>query len=64
MPAGFAFLATELGSVLDLRDIEQTLENLRRNPNATTDIEIRPGEIAGTSDILIRYRLDKPWRLT
>lgn len=63
MPADIAFLATRPGAVLDLRDIEQTLENLRRNPNAETDIQISPGEIAGTSDIHIRYRLDKPWRL-
>jgi len=62
-PADFAYLATQPGAILDLRAIEQTLENLRRNPNAATDIEIRPGEISGTSDIHIRYRLDKPWRL-
>ncbi|EBP0013507.1 ShlB/FhaC/HecB family hemolysin secretion/activation protein [Salmonella enterica] len=57
-----AFPAHE-GSLLDLRDIEQGLENLQRLPGVQADMEILPGEEPGESDILITRRQDKYWRL-
>lgn len=56
------------GDILNLRDIEQGLENLKRAPTAEADIQIEPaeGESAkpGESDIVIRYHQSFPFRLT
>lgn len=51
------------GSLLDLRDIEQGLENMQRQPGVQADMEIVPGEQPGESDILITRKQDKYWRL-
>lgn len=51
------------GSLLDLRDIEQGLENMQRLPGVQADMEIMPGEQPGESDILITRKQDKYWRL-
>lgn len=53
-------IATKDGAVLNLRDIEQSLENLRRNPGADVDIQIAPGTEEGYSDVQIRYREGSP----
>lgn len=56
------------GDLLNLRDIEQGLENLKRPPTAEADIQIEPadGDHAepGESDIVIRYQQRFPLRLT
>ncbi|WP_211091492.1 ShlB/FhaC/HecB family hemolysin secretion/activation protein [Pseudothauera rhizosphaerae] len=56
------------GDILDLRDIEQGLENFKRAPTADADIRIEPaaGPDArpGESDIVIVYRQRRPLRLT
>lgn len=52
------------GDLLNLRDIEQGLENLRRLPTVETDIEITPsdsGSRPGDSDLLIHWKQDKPF---
>lgn len=51
------------GQLLDLRDIEQGLENLQRLPGVQADMEIIPGEQPGESDILITRKQNKYWRL-
>lgn len=51
------------GALLDLRDIEQGLENMQRLPGVQADMEIVPGEQPGESDILITRKQDKYWRL-
>lgn len=56
-------LAFKEGAVLNLRDIEQTLENWRRLPGAYPDIEIAPGVLEGASDVSLRIQAFKPWRL-
>jgi hemolysin activation/secretion protein len=43
------------GEVLNLRDLEQGLENLRRNPGAEVDFQLAPGEQADTTDVQLRY---------
>jgi hemolysin activation/secretion protein len=48
---------------LNLRDIEQSLENLRRNPSAQADFQLRPGAEADTTDIALSYTLGRPIRL-
>lgn len=52
------------GKVLNLRDIEQGLENLRRLPGVDADIQIVPSEEEGRSDLLVNWQQDKPVRLT
>jgi hemolysin activation/secretion protein len=55
-----------VGDVLDLRDIEQTLENFRRVPGVHADIAISPAEGAapGESDLVISYQQGLPFRLS
>lgn len=52
------------GDVLNLRDVEQALENLKRVPSADADIRIEPAAAAGESDLVIVYRKTSPWRTT
>jgi hemolysin activation/secretion protein len=56
------------GDLLNLRDIEQGLENLKRPPTVEADIQIEPAEGEGAkpgeSDIVIRYRQALPFRVT
>ena len=52
------------GDVLNLRDVEQALENFKRLPSADADIRIEPAATQGESDLVIAYRRTRPWRLT
>ena len=56
------------GDLLNLRDIEQALENYKRVPSVEADIQIVPAQGAGAgpgdSDLEIRWSQDKPFRLT
>lgn len=67
-----ALLATAIparvGDLLNLRDIEQGLENLKRAPTAEADIQIEPSTAAnarpGDSDLVVKYVQAKKWRVT
>lgn len=52
--------------LLNLRDIEQGLENLQRVPTVTADIQIAPSEGAeaapGQSDLVVAWQQRKRWR--
>lgn len=56
------------GEILNLRDIEQALENMKRVPTAEADIQITPSEAAdarpGESDLVIRWKQDFPFRVS
>lgn len=56
------------GDLLELRAIEQGLENLKRLPTADADIQIAPSIGAdagpGDSDLVVRYRRGFPLRAT
>jgi len=52
------------GDLLNIRDIEQGLEQFKRVPSQDADIKILPGKTVGQSDIVISLKRDKPWRLT
>ncbi|TFZ01039.1 POTRA domain-containing protein [Ramlibacter rhizophilus] len=52
------------GEVLNLRDVEQALENFQRAPSAEVDVEIAPGQEPGTSDLLIAHRQPMPLRIS
>jgi hemolysin activation/secretion protein len=55
------------GDLLKLRDVEQALENFKRVPTADADIQIMPSEAPGAgpgeSDLGIKWKQDKRWRL-
>lgn len=50
------------GDILNLRDLEQGLENLRRLPSVAADIRIEPGEMEGQSDIVVSWQQPRPLR--
>lgn len=56
------------GDLLNLRDIEQALENFKRVPTAEADIQIVPAEgddaQPGESDLIVTWRQAFPLRLT
>jgi len=52
------------GDLLNLREIEQGLENLKGLPTTDADIKIMATDIPGESDVLINYRQNFPLRLS
>lgn len=56
------------GDILNVRDIEQALENLKRVPTADADIQITPAEgpdaKPGESDLVIKWKQSFPFRIT
>lgn len=59
-------LPLQPGELLNLRDIEQGLENFKRVPTADADIQIVPAEgdaQPGDSDLVIAYQQAFPFRL-
>lgn len=52
------------GDILNLRDIEQGLENVKRLPSVAADISIVPGEQEATSDLLVSWQEGRPVRLS
>lgn len=62
-------LPMQAGDLLNLRDIEQALENLKRVPTADADIRIEPASVEnastpGLSDVVIKYQRQFPARVT
>jgi hemolysin activation/secretion protein len=65
-PAQHAFLL-QSGDILNLREVEQALENFKRVPSADADIQIEPAPSAAApnqSDLVIRYRQGTPVRVS
>ncbi|WGS49987.1 ShlB/FhaC/HecB family hemolysin secretion/activation protein [Paraburkholderia sp. D15] len=54
---------TKAGDLLDLRRLEQGLEQMKRVPNQDVDMQIVPGPSAGESDVVIAVKRTKPWSL-
>jgi len=66
-PRGTAWNALPIseGDILNLRDIEQGLENFKRATTAEADIQVTPTETAaqpGDSDLVIHYQQRFPFR--
>lgn len=55
-------LPTHQGDILNLRDIEQGIENFKRVPSVDADIQIAPGEQEGSSDLLVSWKEGRPLR--
>ena len=58
----------QVGDLLNLRDIEQALENFKRIPTADADIQIEPAQgedsKVGDSDLVVSYTQAMPLRMT
>ncbi|SAL09172.1 polypeptide-transport-associated domain-containing protein [Caballeronia cordobensis] len=54
---------TRPGDVLDLRDLEQGLEQMKRVSNQDVDMKIEPTDIPGQSDVVLTLKRTKPWSL-
>lgn len=52
------------GDILNVRNIEQGLENLKRVPSADANIELMPSEEVGETDVVIQYKQGLPFHLT
>ncbi len=55
---------THAGRLLNLRDLEQGLEQMKRVPNQDVDMQIVPGASTGESDVVITVKRTKPWTLS
>ncbi|QQC64331.1 ShlB/FhaC/HecB family hemolysin secretion/activation protein [Paraburkholderia ginsengisoli] len=51
------------GDVLQLRDLEQGLEQMKRVPNQDATMQIAPGTSPGESDVVVTVKRTKPWSL-
>ncbi|KAF1005599.1 MAG: Hemolysin transporter protein ShlB [Luteibacter sp.] len=51
------------GDLLNLRDIEQGLEQFKRVPSQDVNIDIAPAEQPGESDLVITAKRSHPWHL-
>lgn len=60
-------LTVSPGSLLNLREVEQMLENLQRLPTVEAGFEVvpstEPDAQPGDSDLVVQWRQRRPWRL-
>ena len=52
------------GAVLDLREIEQLVDQLNRLPSRRTSVELTPGRSVGSSNVQVSDNPQKPWRVS
>lgn len=52
------------GQLLNLRDLEQALENFKRLPSVEADLQIVPADLPGESDVVVTWKQNFPLRLT
>ncbi|MFQ6589876.1 MULTISPECIES: ShlB/FhaC/HecB family hemolysin secretion/activation protein [Pseudomonas] len=51
------------GELLNLREIEQMVDQLNRLPSNQAQMELAPGKAVGGSDVLVKNTPQKPWRV-
>ena len=51
------------GEVLNLRDLEQLVDQLNRLPSLQAELQVLPGEVLGASRVQLAGQREKPWRL-
>jgi hemolysin activation/secretion protein len=52
------------GDLLDVRALEQGLEQMKRVASQDVEMEIVPGASVGVSDVVLTVKRTKPWKLT
>ncbi|MGH8452590.1 ShlB/FhaC/HecB family hemolysin secretion/activation protein [Pseudomonas sp.] len=50
------------GDLLNLREIEQAIDQLNRLPSNRAQMELAPGDAVGGSSVLVKNNPQKPWR--
>ncbi|MEE4664056.1 ShlB/FhaC/HecB family hemolysin secretion/activation protein [Pseudomonas alliivorans] len=50
------------GTMVNLREIEQMVDQLNRLPSNQAQMELTPGEAVGGSDVVVKNTPQKPWR--
>ena len=55
---------TSSGELLNLRDLEQGLEQMKRLPSQDVEMQIVPAEKLGESDVVVSVKRSKPWKVT
>ncbi|USW95958.1 ShlB/FhaC/HecB family hemolysin secretion/activation protein [Pseudomonas proteolytica] len=50
------------GDLLNLREIEQAIDQLNRLPSNQAQMELAPGDAIGGSSVLVKNNPQKPWR--
>ncbi len=50
------------GAAVNLREIEQMVDQLNRLPSNQAQMELTPGQAVGGSDVLVKNAPQKPWR--
>ncbi|MBA2921590.1 ShlB/FhaC/HecB family hemolysin secretion/activation protein [Pseudomonas sp. P7] len=51
------------GDLLNLREIEQMVDQLNRLPSNRAQMELAPGQAVGSSQVLVKNTPQKPWRV-
>ncbi len=59
----FNTMPVKTGDLLNLRDVEQGLENYKRVPTVSADFSIEPGQEPGQSELVIRHSQAFPFRV-
>ena len=54
----------QVGNQLNLREIEQAIDQLNRLPSNQAQMELAPGSEVGGSAVLVKNNPQKPWRLS
>ncbi|NLP65385.1 ShlB/FhaC/HecB family hemolysin secretion/activation protein [Paraburkholderia sacchari] len=49
------------GDLLNVRDLDQGIEQMKRVPNQDVSMEIRPADVPGESDVVLTVKRSKPW---
>ncbi|EPJ80608.1 putative exported adhesin activator [Pseudomonas sp. CFT9] len=52
----------KVGEALNLREIEQLVDQLNRLPSKQAQMELTPGQQIGGSDVVVKNTAQKPWR--
>ncbi len=52
------------GQLVNLREIEQMVDQLNRLPSNKAQMELMPGQQVGGSDVVVKNTAQKPWRAT
>ncbi|QXH80990.1 ShlB/FhaC/HecB family hemolysin secretion/activation protein [Pseudomonas salmasensis] len=52
----------KVGEALNLREIEQLVDQLNRLPSKQAQMELTPGQQVGGSDVVVKNTAQKPWR--
>ncbi len=52
----------QVGALVNLREIEQLVDQLNRLPSNQAQMELAPGKEVGGSEVLVKNSAQKPWR--